>query len=42
VFYEDAGRIKFGDYFLLDVIRSNLKGYRATPDMFFWNAWLAR
>ena len=42
VFYEDVGRVKFGDYFLLDAIRADLRGYRATPDMFFWNSWLAK
>jgi peptide/nickel transport system substrate-binding protein len=42
VFYEDAGRVKLGDYFLLDATRKDLRGYRSTPDMFFWNTWLAR
>ena len=42
VFYEDVGRIKFGDYFLLDASRKELRGFRSTPDMFFWNTWLAR
>ena len=42
VFYEDVGRIKFGDYFLLDLSRTELRGYRAWPDMFFRNAWLAK
>ena len=41
VFYEDVGRIKFGDYFLLDVSRKELRGFRSTPDLFFWNTWLA-
>jgi peptide/nickel transport system substrate-binding protein len=41
-FYEDVGRIKFGDYFLLGAGRKDLRGFRSTPDLFFWNAWLAR
>jgi peptide/nickel transport system substrate-binding protein len=41
-FYDDVGRIKFGDYFSLDVTRKELRGYRATPELFFWNTWLAR
>ena len=39
--YEDVGRIKFGDYFILDVTRKELRGFRTAPDLFFWNAWLA-
>jgi peptide/nickel transport system substrate-binding protein len=42
IFYEDVGRIKLGDYFALDAIRRELKGFRSTPDLYFWNAWLAR
>jgi peptide/nickel transport system substrate-binding protein len=42
IFYDDVGRIKFGDYFLLDVIRKDLRGFRSTPELYFWNAWLAR
>ncbi len=42
IFYEDVGRIKFGDYFLLDVVRKELRGFRSTPELFFWNAWLAK
>jgi len=42
IFHEDVGRIKFGDYFSLDVIRKDLRGFRSTPELFFWNAWLAR
>jgi peptide/nickel transport system substrate-binding protein len=42
VFYEDVGRIKFGDYFVLDVTRKDVRGFRSTPDLFFWNAWLAK
>jgi peptide/nickel transport system substrate-binding protein len=42
IFYEDVGRIKFGDNFLLDVVRKELRGFRSTPELFFWNAWLAK
>jgi peptide/nickel transport system substrate-binding protein len=42
LFYEDVGRIKFGDYFSLDVTRAELRNFPATPELFFWNAWLAR
>ena len=42
VFYEDVGRVKFGDYFLLDVARKDLRGFQSTPELFFWNTWLAR
>jgi peptide/nickel transport system substrate-binding protein len=40
IFYEDVGRIKFGDYFSLDAIRTDLKGYQSTPELHFWNVWL--
>jgi peptide/nickel transport system substrate-binding protein len=42
IFHEDVGRIKLGDYFLLDVIRKDVRGFRSTPELFFWNTWLAR
>ncbi len=42
IFYEDVGRIKFGDYFLLDVIRKDLRGFRSTPELFLWNVWLSK
>ncbi len=40
--YEDAGTIKFGDYFLLHLHRKELKGYGSNPTHIFWNAWLER
>ncbi len=40
--YEDAGTIKFGDYFLLHLHRKELKGYGSSPTHVFWNAWLER
>jgi peptide/nickel transport system substrate-binding protein len=42
IFYDDVGRIKFGDYFLLDVTRKELRGFRSTPELYFWNVWLAK
>jgi peptide/nickel transport system substrate-binding protein len=42
VFYEDVGRVKLGDTFALNVVRKDVRGFRATPELFFWNAWLAR
>jgi peptide/nickel transport system substrate-binding protein len=43
LFYEDVGRIKFGDLFVLDVIHKELRGeFRSFPMFFFWNAWLEK
>jgi peptide/nickel transport system substrate-binding protein len=42
IFYEDVGRIKFGDYFNLEVLRKEVKGFRSAPELFFWNAWLEK
>jgi len=42
IFYEDVGRVKLGDYFLLDVVRKDLRGFQSTPELYFWNAWLER
>jgi peptide/nickel transport system substrate-binding protein len=42
IFYEDVGRIKFGDYFSLDVVRKDVKNFPAAPWTAFWNVWLAR
>ncbi len=42
LFYEDVGRIKFGDYFTLDAVRKELRGFQSTPELYFWNAWLAK
>ena len=43
IFYEDVGRIKFGDYFSLDVSRKELRGdFRTSVVNYYWNAWLAR
>ncbi len=40
LFHEDVGRIKFGDYFPLDVMRKELKGFQQAPELFLWNVWL--
>ena len=40
--HEDVGRIKFGDYFTLDAVRRELRGFQSTPELYFWNAWLAK
>jgi peptide/nickel transport system substrate-binding protein len=43
LFYEDVGRIKFGDLFGLAVVRKELRGdFRSFPTFYFWNAWLAK
>ncbi|MBI2525667.1 MAG: ABC transporter substrate-binding protein [Candidatus Rokubacteria bacterium] len=42
IFYDDVGRVKLGDYFLMDVTRKELRGFRASPFLTFWNVWLAR
>ena len=43
LFYEDVGRIKFGDLFGLSVVRKELRGdFRSVPFFYFWNAWLEK
>jgi len=42
LFYEEVGRIKFGDYFSLDVVRKDVRNFPPTPWLTFWNAWLTR
>ena len=43
LFYEDVGRIKFGDLFALSVVRRELRGdFRSVPFFYFWNAWLEK
>ncbi len=40
IFYEDVGRIKFGDEFGLVAYRKELQGFRPTNETNFWNVWL--
>jgi peptide/nickel transport system substrate-binding protein len=40
IFYDDVGRIKFGDEFGLVAYRKELQGFRPTNEANFWNVWL--
>src|SRR3989449_8730094 len=40
LFYEDVGRCKFGDYFPLDVLRKEMRGFQPSPELLLWNVWL--
>src|SRR5229473_3469858 len=42
IFYEDVGRIKLGDYYTLQAMRKDLRGFKAGPFLYFWDAWLAK
>src|SRR5215470_15480228 len=42
IFYEDVGRIKFGDYYNLQAMRKDLRGFKPGPFLYFWNTWLAQ
>jgi peptide/nickel transport system substrate-binding protein len=42
IFYEDVGRVKYGDYFGLDAVRKEVHGYRATNEKNLWNVWLSK
>jgi peptide/nickel transport system substrate-binding protein len=42
LFYEDAARIKLGDYFRMDGRSVDVQGYQPGPYMRFWNVWLDR
>jgi peptide/nickel transport system substrate-binding protein len=42
LWYDEAGSIKFGDYFLLHLHRRELKGYVNNPTHVWWNSWLER
>src|SRR5262244_537203 len=42
IFYEDVGRVKFGDYFGLDAVRKEVHGYRPTNEKNLWNVWLSK
>jgi peptide/nickel transport system substrate-binding protein len=40
IFYEDVGRVKFGDFFGLTAVRKDVQGYRPSNEMNLWNVWL--
>jgi peptide/nickel transport system substrate-binding protein len=40
--YEDAARMRLGDYFRLDARRKDVQGFRPGPYMHFWNVWLGQ
>jgi peptide/nickel transport system substrate-binding protein len=42
IFYDDVGRVKLGDYFTFQVTRKELRGFRSSPYVHFWNAWLSK
>jgi peptide/nickel transport system substrate-binding protein len=42
LFYEDAARVRLGDYFRMDGRRADVQGYQPGPYMRFWNVWLDR
>jgi ABC-type transport system substrate-binding protein len=42
IFYEDVGRIKFGDSFALNVVRKDVRNLPAEPWLAFWNVWLMK
>jgi hypothetical protein len=41
-FYEEAARIRLGDYFRLDARRKHVQGYQGGPYMHFWNVWMEK
>jgi ABC-type transport system substrate-binding protein len=42
LFYEDAGRIKVGDYASLEAVRKEVRGFTPTTTLMLWNVWLAK
>ena len=42
LFYEDVGRIKFGDWFGLQVHTRDVRGYLNSNEQAFFNVWLAK
>jgi peptide/nickel transport system substrate-binding protein len=42
LFYEDVGRIKFGDWFGLQVYGKDLRGFVTSNEQAFFNVWLAK
>ena len=39
LFYEEAPKIRLGDYFRLDARRKDVHGHRPGPYLHFWNVW---
>ncbi len=42
LFYEEAPKIRLGDYFRLDARRKDVHGHRPGPYLHFWNVWLEK
>lgn len=42
LFWDDMPVIKLGEYFNLNVNRSELKNFQNMPNTFFWNTWLGK
>lgn len=42
LFYQDVPAVKIGDFYLLNVSQKWVRGFQNTPDLFFWNVWLAK
>jgi peptide/nickel transport system substrate-binding protein len=42
LFYEDVGRVKFGDWFGLNVHGRDLRGFLTSGEQGFFNVWLAK
>ena len=40
IFYEDVGRVKFGDSFSLEALRNNVQGWQSKGELPLWNVWL--
>jgi peptide/nickel transport system substrate-binding protein len=42
LFYEDAARIKVGDYASLEAVREEVRGFSPSYTLMLWNVWLRR
>jgi peptide/nickel transport system substrate-binding protein len=40
IFYEDVGRVKYGDFFGLVAVRKEVHDFRPTNETNLWNVWL--
>jgi peptide/nickel transport system substrate-binding protein len=40
IFYEDVGRVKFGDSFSLEILRTDVHGWQSKGELPLWNVWL--